>query len=127
MIQGMIIGLEARVPIQFRGPNKQNQTVQATVDSGFDGYISLPPDVISLLRLRWKSEGRGILADGSESRFDVYDATIQWHGQTRRVPVFAIGTSCLIGMSLLYGCECNLKVRPHGLVTIKKLRNARRR
>jgi hypothetical protein len=77
------------------------------------------------LGLRWISEGIGRLADGSESRFDVPEANIVWFGRTRNVKVFALGVAPIVGMSLLYGCELNMKVRPHGSVTIKKLRRRR--
>lgn len=38
----------------------------AIIDTGFNGWLSLPPDLITALRLNWKRRGRAILADGSE-------------------------------------------------------------
>ena len=55
----------------------------AVVDTGFDGSISLPPALIASLRLRWKRFGRALLADGSESLFDVYEAKVLWDGYVR--------------------------------------------
>jgi len=39
----------------------------SVVDTGFDGWITLPPALVATLGLRWKRYGRALLADGSES------------------------------------------------------------
>lgn len=41
-------------------------TQDAIVDTGFNGWLSLPPDLITQLKLTWKRRGRAILGDGSE-------------------------------------------------------------
>ena len=41
-------------------------TQDAIVDTGFNGWLSLPPDLIAQLNLKWKRRGRAILGDGSE-------------------------------------------------------------
>ena len=46
-----------------------------------------------------------MLADGSESLFDIYEATIVWDGMPRRIAVDAADTDPLLGMALLYGYE----------------------
>ena len=101
MIRGIVTGHEARIILQIRGRDKRFHAIKAIVDTGFDGWVSLPPMLVANLDLRWKGEGSGILADGSESRFDVCDAAVQWHGRARRVPVYAIGAMLLIGMAAL--------------------------
>jgi len=40
------------------------------------------------------------LADGSESVFDIYEGTVFWDGQARRIPVHEAETMPLVGMSL---------------------------
>jgi hypothetical protein len=45
--------------------------------------------VIVALNLRWQTLGRGILADGGVSSFDVYQAKVVWDGSVRRVFVDA--------------------------------------
>ncbi len=60
----------------------------AVVDTSFDGWISLPPAFVAALGLRWKRFGRALLADGSESLFDVYEAKVLWDGHARMVPVW---------------------------------------
>lgn len=53
------------------------------VDTGFNGWLSLPPDLIAELNLRWKRRGRAILGDGSECVFNVYEAVVFWDGELR--------------------------------------------
>ena len=65
--------------------------------------------------------GRGILADGSECLFDVYEATVTWDRREQRVLADEADTDPLIGMALLSGYELKVHVRPRGEVTIKRL------
>jgi predicted aspartyl protease len=46
------------------------------VDTGFNGWLSLPPDVISQLKLAWKRRGRAVLGDGNECIVDVFEAVV---------------------------------------------------
>jgi hypothetical protein len=52
--------------------------VNALVDTGFDGWLSLPPALIASLGLAWHRRGRAILADGSETVFDIYAGALVW-------------------------------------------------
>jgi predicted aspartyl protease len=42
------------------------------IDTGFNGWLSLPPNLINQLNLKWKRRGRAILGDGSECVFNIY-------------------------------------------------------
>lgn len=77
--------------------------------------------MITALRLPWQSVGRGVLADGSSSTFDVYQAKVEWDSHLRRVFVDEFNTTPLIGMSLLRGYEYKMQVRARGRVTIRRL------
>ena len=103
------------------GPTDQQQEIEAVVDTGFDGWFSLPPALIAQLELQWRRRGRALLADGSECVFDIYEGTVLWDGRLRRIPVDEASTAPLVGMALLQGYELNIKVRNHGNVTIKAL------
>jgi clan AA aspartic protease len=121
MITGMVQALEGRISLKVRGPRKQEWEVEAVVDTGYTGFVSLPPRIIASLRLRWKSFDRGILADGSECLFDVYVAKVIWDGKERRVFVDEADTDPLVGMALLNGYELKMQVRSRGTITIKRL------
>jgi predicted aspartyl protease len=81
----------------------------------------LPAHLIAQLNLNWQKVDRGTLADGSECLFDVFEATVVWDGQLRRILVDEADTDPLVGMSLLRGYELRVEVCPHGLVEIAPL------
>jgi predicted aspartyl protease len=65
--------------------------------------------------------GRALLGDGSESIFDIFEATVVWDGQPRRIFVDTADTAPLVGMALLKGYELILQVKDKGTVLIKAL------
>ncbi len=121
MIVGIVRGREALIRLTTCGFRGREQEVEAVVDSGYTGWLTLPPAVIAALNLRWRSFGRGILADGSVSVFDIYQANVVWDGHVRRVFVDEFDAPPLIGMALLRGYEYKMEVRARGRVTIKRL------
>jgi clan AA aspartic protease len=104
-----------------RGPTGQEQEIEAVIDTGFDGALSLPLADITALGLPWRRRGRALLADGTESVFDIYEATIVWHGIPRRVAVDAADIDPLVGMRLLNGYELTIQAVVGGQVRITAL------
>lgn len=106
----MIIGAvnayrEAIIRLQIYDAPGQPQEMKVVVDTGFNGALTLPPDVIRALGLPYRRSGRALLADGGESLFDVHEALVDWDGQPRRIAVDAAETDPLLGMALLEGYE----------------------
>lgn len=93
----------------------------AVIDTGFDGWLCLPPDFIAELKLNWKRRGRALLADGSESIFDIYEGTVVWDGQFLTIPVDEADSDPLVGMSLMEGYELKIQVINEGIVQLMKL------
>ena len=122
MIAGTVRGREALIRLMIRGFRGRQQEIEAVVDTGYTGWLTLPPAVIAALNLRWRSVGRGILADGSVSAFDVYQAKVVWDGRLRPVFVDEFDATPLVGMALLRGWEYKMQVRARGKVTIRRLR-----
>lgn len=121
MIFGAVYGRQPLIRLTVRGLGGRRQEIEAVVDSGYTGWITLPPITIAALDLRWQTFGRGVLADGSVSVFDVYQARVEWDGQLRRVFVDEFNASPLVGMALLRGYECRMQVRSRGKIIIKRL------
>ena len=121
MITGIVKAREPLIRLTVRGIQGREQEIEAVVDTGNTGWLSLPPKVIADLGLGWCSYGSGTLADGSTSFFDVYEAKILWNGRRRRVYVDELDAKPLIGMALLSGCELKVQVRSRGEVTITRL------
>ena len=121
MIVGVVRGREALIRLTIRGFHGLQQEIEGVVDSGYTGWLTLPSTVIASLNLRWQTFGRGILADGSVSTFDVYQAKVMWDGRLRRVFVDEFDATPLVGMALLRGYEYKMQVRARGKVTIQRL------
>jgi clan AA aspartic protease len=121
MIGGIVQRREPLIRLTVRGFRGRQQVIEAVVDTGFTGWLTLPPAVIGALNLRWRSSGRGTLADGSVSVFDVYQAKVVWDGRVRSVFVDEFDATPLVGMALLRGCELKIQVWSRGKVTIKRL------
>jgi clan AA aspartic protease len=121
MIVGLVRGREALIRLMVCGFRRRQQEIEAVVDSGYTGWLTLPPALIVTLNLRWHTFGRGILADGSVSSFDVYRAKVVWDGRVRSVLVDEFDAIPLVGMALLRGYEYKMQVRARGKVTIKRL------
>ena len=111
--------LEAVVTLPVQGPAGQTQEVEAVIDTGFNGYLTLPPVLAADLGLPRVGDGEAVLADGSESAFDVYGATVLWDGETRYIEAGAVGVGALAGMRLLDGHSLYVEVEDGGRVIIE--------
>lgn len=119
MITGAVTSnLEAAIRLPVRGPNEREQEIEAVIDTGFNGFVTLPPALIAALNLPRLGRGRAILANGSEEVFDLHEATIVWDGRTLAVEAEAANTDALIGTSLLYGHDLRIHMVEGGAVTI---------
>jgi clan AA aspartic protease len=127
MITGVVQSDEARIRLTVRGPRGREQEVEAIIDTGYTASLTLPPSVIAVLGLRWRSVARFILADGSEGLFDAYEAKVAWDSKLRTILVDEADAQPLVGMRLLKGHELKMQVRHRGRVTIKRLPRKRNR
>jgi clan AA aspartic protease len=122
MIAGSVnADLEAIIQMMIFGSPSQQQQVEAVIDTGFSGELTLPPALISLLHLTWLGREDGILADGSVDLFDVYRASLLWDGRPRLIEVQAVNSQPLAGMTLLHGQSLRIDVVIGGAVTITAL------
>jgi clan AA aspartic protease len=122
MITGVVnVNGEAIVRIVVGDLGKQRVVVDAIIDTGYTGFLTLPPSTIAALNLPWRGSEEGILGDGSTQRFDVYSATVIWDGEFRTIKINESNTSSLMGVGLLYGYEVCIKIINSGMVTIKAL------
>jgi clan AA aspartic protease len=120
MITGIVnADYEAVVRLQIHGPTRYEYEVDAVIDTGFNGFLTLPPTLITALGLTRRSRGRALLANGSEELFDIYGVTVLWDGQQRYVEADAVDTTPLVGMSLLDGYDLHIQVADGGHVIIQ--------
>jgi predicted aspartyl protease len=96
------------------------QRIEAIIDTGYDGWLSLAPATTALLGLPWRRRSRAQLADGSESLLDIFEGLVNWD-RRRRIPIDEIDISPLVGMAQLDGYELSVRVCDGGKVTIQRL------
>ncbi|MCI0642173.1 MAG: hypothetical protein L0Y72_17510 [Gemmataceae bacterium] len=78
MISGAVKSDEARIRLKVRGQRGRKQEIEAVIDSGYTGALTLPPALIATLGLRWQSGDSATLADGSTCVFQVYLGKLVW-------------------------------------------------
>ena len=103
------------------GENGVTVRIEAMVDSGFAGSLSLKPDLVDSLWLRRIRTERAYLADGSSVECDVYRLDVHWQGDIRSVEVVSLNGPALIGMGLFRGSELRMIVKDAGVVEITPL------
>jgi clan AA aspartic protease len=122
MMQGYVNGnYEAVLSVTVKH-NSKLKSVIAVIDTGFTGFLSLPRSIIDELGFPWSYRDRATLGDGSETLFDVYDATVIWNGQYREIEINAAETEPLLGMRMLHGYRLQVDTEVGGLVTVKALK-----
>ena len=122
MITGKInANREAIIELEVIGSNQKREKVEAAIDTGFNGYLTLPNDLINYLKLQLAGSRHVTLGDGNVVVLDMYLTKVLWHGQEREVLTLQADSGPLISMSLLYGNRVMLDVIDNGDVTIDSL------
>src|SRR5438034_8760030 len=101
MITGIVSGRHAMVPLTLRGPRDPGAEIDFVLDTGFVGFLTLPPDVVATLSLPFVAPQIAVLADGTRIRLDLHSAVVLWDGQEREVELLAMVGQPLLGTSLL--------------------------
>ena len=122
MIEGRVnAAYEPVVTLALQGQAGQTREIEAVIDTGYNGFLTLPPALVTELGLAYLDRGRAILADGSEVFFDIYDVSILWDGYPWRVEVSVADATPLVGMRLLDGHDLRIEVRDGGRVLIEAM------
>lgn len=119
MITGVVdANLEARVRLAVRGDHESSIEVDAIIDTGFTGFLTLPQTTIESLRLRWLGRAHAVLGDGLLHPFEIHVGVVRWDGRLRTVEVNAADTEPLVGMGMLRRHELRLHAVPGDSVNI---------
>ena len=113
--------LRAVVRIELRN-GLQSVTVDAVIDTGFDGAIALGTSLMARLGLVKTVKETRQLADGSIVEVGICLARVVWQG-AERIVKFEEGadSEVLLGMALLADNRVTLEVRYNHAVTIEEL------
>lgn len=119
MINGQVTASrEAVIELEIVSSDQKIERVEAVIDTGFNGYLTLPGDLVNRLNLQLAGNRRATLGDGNTVVLDVYLAKVIWHGREREVLVLQAEGGPLVGMSLLYGNRVILTIVSGGDVII---------
>lgn len=121
MMQGTVNqNCEATLSVVVRNVDIM-QSINAVIDTGFSGFLTLPSSVIAALDLTWKGRDVATLGDGTSCIFEVYITSVIWDGEYRVIDINESETVPLIGMRLLRGYELRIRTIEGGLVTVEAL------
>ena len=122
MISGRVnIYLDAVIRVDLAGVDGGVHPVDVAVDTGFDGDLTLPREIIRRLGMEWLGSRDAELANGEVIVSDSYAGTALWHGRLRRVAVLQSEGGPVLGMSLLRGNRMTLEAWSGGGVVIEEV------
>ncbi len=120
MIEGVVNAAnEAVLELTLEGPDGRRRELEAVIDTGFSGFLTVTPALASELQLTFEGLARATLADGSETVFPYYGVSVLWDGRIRYVEAGAADTTPLIGMSMLERHSLYVEVEDGGRVVIE--------
>jgi len=119
MVRGHVTrAYEAVVRVQVAGPSGAVADIEAAVDTGFTGDLTLPAALVTELGLAFRDVADVRLAGDAPAQIPVYRAIVIWNGKPRAVFAHCMEGTPLIGMHLLYKHLLTVQVVRDGAVTI---------
>ncbi len=110
---------EAVVRLSLQNSSGQTRDVDTVVDTGFNGFLTLPPTLIAELGLTRLGQKNLVLANGRRDVFDTYGVTVFWEGQSKFIDADEADAVPLLGMSMLDNHDLSIQVRDGGRVVIQ--------
>lgn len=120
----MIVGIvsdEGRPLIRLHVKGQDEEEIEAWLDTGFDGFLMLPLEIVRRLGLEVSVVVDIELADGSQVEAQSYDAVINWQGQLHQIQVIETQGRMLAGLRLLRNQELRVWFSSGGAVQIEPL------
>uniref|UniRef100_A0A832M1I4 Clan AA aspartic protease n=1 Tax=Oscillatoriales cyanobacterium SpSt-402 TaxID=2282168 RepID=A0A832M1I4_9CYAN len=121
MINGTVVGLQARVSITLYPPRGVAVEIECVVDTEFEGFLTLPTAVVEDLELPYLAPIDANLADNSRIVTNVHQGMILWNGVERVIPVLAMGRRPLLGTALLEDYHLGIDFCEGGTVLIDEI------
>jgi len=99
---------QPRIELTVKG-NRKAIGIEPVVDTGFDGYLSLPVAVAIPLGLELKGRVPVELADGSMKNELTFRGTVIWRGHEYQIEIFLTESKeALVGSGLMQGQELTI-------------------
>lgn len=119
MIEGRINDrYEPVITIRVSDPGGKQIEVDAVVDTGFNGFLCLPQEVVESLQMPYLYSRTARMADDQDRNMRLHQAEVVWDGQVRTVEAHASGATALVGMQLMTHHRLEMDIRIGGAVRI---------
>ena len=117
------VGADRRARVTIGAFDREGRVhpVEAVVDTGFTGNLTLPAESIRRLGLPYIGNRTFELANGQQSRFEIYLGSVSWHDRERYVVTLQSGGAPLLGMALMWGSRVTVDALSGGAVEIEEL------
>ncbi|MBI3759098.1 MAG: clan AA aspartic protease [Deltaproteobacteria bacterium] len=105
--------------VTVRSETGIQRDVDAIIDTGFNGFLTLPSEIITELKLSFSATADVVLGDGAGTRLSVYQAAIRIAGRDIDAEVLETEGGSLVGMQALQGLDLSIQVIPDGDVGLQ--------
>ena len=85
MIISKIVNGRVMLPVNFILTGETYLSINCVVDTGFNDYLTLPPQAIALMNLALHTATKIRLADGSQALMPIHLARIEWNNREELV------------------------------------------
>lgn len=120
MILGKVRDGAPLVQLEMHG-REERMRFECVVDTGFDGQLAVPPDIMSKLDAAFRGERWVLMADRTPRLTAYYAIRIEWHGAVRTVEADLLDGRPLIGYELMEGDHLTVELIPGGEVALEPL------
>ena len=121
MIYGRLVDGRAIAPVIFRLPGQTDFSLDFVIDTGFNGYLTLPVQAVNAMNLPLYSSIPARFADGSEALLAIHLATVVWDDVEKVVPILASGYKPLLGTAMMEEYHLEIDFEDNGLVSLEKI------
>jgi clan AA aspartic protease len=121
MIVGKVTQRGAVIRFDVHGPNGRSRSITAMVDTGFNGYLTLPSHIIRSIELPLLDTDRIRLANDESVELQRYAAVVDWNGKDIPCYIHESQVIPLVGLGLLADHDLAIRVRRGGRVTITSI------
>ncbi len=87
MIIGLVQDLAARIKVELLGEDGRIHSLPALIDTGFNGCLTLPQELIESLRLKPAGQRLSMLADGAIVPVELFLGIVSFPEKQREILV----------------------------------------
>ena len=121
MIYGRFRDRFPRIPLTLALQSGRYQTLDFVLDTGFEGDLIIPPDLLPSLEAVHLGEHPFALADQTRRECPVYELRLDWDGEERRVEAVIMEGRPLVGIGVLLDNLIEIEMTEGGGISVASL------